>query len=397
MSDPSQYFDLELFAKCPPDYRPSRFFTRYLRSFLSPYFADTADRLTERTGVDFVRVWGWETARLAEACGIPERLGDVGQYTWSSGDSLLGATSKIGEAYRSAFLRVLAWLKHADLVDDNTYIEYSLKLCPVEPSSWDIEPQAPPEWWPRASGSGSEIETLREWEQCLALVDKELEGGRLMAAEGAVIPSVERELTATHFTMLPFGYTVKGPLLPDAETVFSALDHCLWLKYPQSERPMVLFDGGAIQGCWIPIHDKLEKIADLQLYPLVAAVGFPNINIWQPWRAYHQMFFPSMNLAQPRGRACRSDSAWAYEIDDKRPFWVHDWKLGSLERTSEGEYMLHGQYAMADSSWLNSFLEDKGLRLGHVLGLSLKHRKYKHEAPKIFDSYRLLNVSSLIL
>jgi hypothetical protein len=159
---------------------------------------------------------------------------------------------------------------------------------------------------------------------------------------------------------------------------------------------MVLFDGDEIRG-WVPIHEMRESVRDLEVHPLVAGVRFTNINIWQPWRAYHQMFFPSVSLAQPRGRACKGASGWAYEIENKKPFWAHDWKLGSIERTNEGEHMLHGQYAIADPDWLNSFLERKQLRLGHVLRLSLKHRKYEYETPRVFHSFRLLNVSSLIL
>jgi hypothetical protein len=152
MGDPTQYFDLELFARCPADYRPSRFFTRYLRSLLPPYFAEEADRLTDRTGVNFLQLWAWEAARLAETAGIPESLGDIGNYAGSAHDLLLGATARIADVYRSAYLRAVAWFRHAALIDEDDYIERSLKLCPAEPSSWDIEPQARPEWWPTASG-----------------------------------------------------------------------------------------------------------------------------------------------------------------------------------------------------------------------------------------------------
>lgn len=394
--DPNQYFDLNLFASCPPAYSPRRFFTRYQRSIVPPYFSSIADRLTRQTGVDFVRLWGWESARLMEAHGLRETVGDVGNYTYFSGNSLIGATSRTGDVYRTAFLRTVAWFRHAALIDENEYVEYSLKLCPVDPSLWEIEPLPQPDWWPRATASSSDIETLPEWEQCLALVDKEIEGSRLFAAEGAVIPSAERKLTLTEFVLLPFGYSVQGPDLPGPEAVFSDLDRCVWQKHPESLRPLVLFDGDEIRD-WVPIHDLKKSIGDLCVHFLLGVVWPLNINHLQPWRGYHRMFFPSASLAQPGGRASKDEAGWSYQVRNKKLFWGHDWKLGALERTNEREYMLRGQYALVDPTWLTSFLESEGLRLGHVLRLSLKHRKYDHETPRVFDSFRLLNVSPVIL
>ncbi|MGB7590377.1 MAG: hypothetical protein WBO19_03960, partial [Terriglobia bacterium] len=57
----------------------------------------------------------------------------------------------------------------------------------------------------------------------MGLVAKELEGGQLVAAEGAVVPSFDRPLTASEFKLLPMGYSVEGPEIPEASKVFSAL------------------------------------------------------------------------------------------------------------------------------------------------------------------------------
>lgn len=389
--------DLNTFAACPSSYSPSLFFSRYLRAFLPPYFADTAERIGGECGVDFVKLWGWESARLMAREGISEAVGDVQYYaSRTDGSALNGATSRIADVYRSAFLRTLAWLKLTGLIGQNDYVEYSLKILPIDPSIWEIESQPIPEWWPKVCGSSGDIETLPEWDQCVALLERKLESGELIAAEGTVVSLPERPLTATEFKLLPLAYLVKGPEFPEVAKVFSALARCVWLKYPQSARPLVIFDGTDMHD-WVPLHDPKESMADLTVSPLVARIRSLNINHWQPWRGYHPPLFPSVNLAKPSGKPCQDGISWSYEIEGKRVFWGHDWKIGSLERSSKGQYMSHGQYAIVDRNWLDSWLHEEALRLGHVLRISLQHRKNDYDEPKEFHSYRFIRVSSLIL
>lgn len=394
---PDQYSDLNAFANCPSSYTPPLFFSRYLRAFLPPYFADTAERIGKQSNVDFTQLWGWESARLMACEGISEVVGDVGNYASGSYHNYLnGATSMIAEVYRSAFLRTVAWFRLSGLIDRNDYIEYSLKMCPVDPSIWEIESQSAPSWWPRVSSSSPDIETLPEWDQCEGLLGKEFGGGRLVAAEGAVIPSLDRPLTASEFTLLPMGYSVEGPETPEASQVFHALRGCVWLKFPQSERPLVIFDGKDMRG-WIPLHDSKDSIADLTVRPLVGRVRSLNINQWHPWHGCHPPFFPSVNLATPNGRPCKDSTSWFYETEGQKVFWGHDWKIGSLERSSKGQYMLHGQYAIAERKWLELRLDDQGLRLGHILRISIQHRKNEYDEPQIFHSFKYIGMSNLIV
>lgn len=394
---PDQYSDLDKFANCPSNYIPPLFFRRYLRAFLPPYFADTAERISAQTNLDFIQLWAWESYRLIETEGLSETLGDVSYYVSGFRDGQLnGATSRIGEVYRSAFLRTVAWFRLGGWISEDDYVEYSLTVCPIDASIWEISPQAVPDWWPNVSGSSSEVETLPEWAQCENLATREVEGGQLFAAEGAVIPSVERRLTSSEFKLLPFGYSVKGPAFPEASNVFSSLRACVWLKYPCSPRPLVIFDGADMRG-WIPLHDPQASIADLIVRPLVARVRSLNINHWQPWHGYHPPFFPSVNLATQEGRPFKDVASWYYEFESRKVFWGHDWKIGSLERTLKGQFMLHGQYAVVDRGWLESQMRDMELRLGHVLGISLLHRKNEYDNPQIFHACRYIGVSRIIL
>ena len=133
---------------------------------------------------------------------------------------------------------------------------------------------------------------------------------------------------------------------------------------------------------WIPIHEPSELVGEVQVYALVAGVRFLNINTWQYWRGRHPPFFPTTNLLVKDGTLGHDERCWFYENAGRRLFEGFDWRIGSLERTREDEFALTGQYCLCDPRWLDSYLRESGLRLAHVLRVSVK-RIRQSNAPVI--------------
>lgn len=137
-------------------------------------------------------------------------------------------------------------------------------------------------------------------------------------------------------------------------------------------------------------------IGGVEVYPLVAGVRLLNINIWQYWRGMHPPFFPTLNLLVKDGSVAHDAEGWFYESKGRRLFEGRDWRIGNLERTSEGEYELTGQYALCDPGWLNDYSETTGLRIAHVLRVSVFQRDREYEDAKEFHNCRLLNLGSVV-
>jgi hypothetical protein len=390
-----KYRELQVLAECPTTYVPPLFFTRYRRAFLPPYFADTAEKISEKTTVNFTQLWGWEWERLMKSLKIPEELGDVSSYTGGPGrkGNLAGASSRVAEVFKSGFLRCVAWFHLQRLLSKEDFIEYSMKVCPIDLSLWDIKTGAPPEWWPRSDPQAKEISTLAEWDQCSQLPGLRLEGRQMLAAEGAVIPATEA--IRSYFSLLPFAYSIRGPVEDVCARIHRRLKQSLWMKYPISEHLITIFDGPDLDQ-WIPLYDPSEMIGGVEVYPLVAGVRLLHINTWQHWRGMHPPFFPTFHLLMKDGSVTHDAEGWFYEGGGHRVFEGHDWRIGSLERTHDNEYELTGQYAVVDPDWLNSYLEQSGLRLAHALRVSVMQRNREYEDPKEFHNCRLLNLGSVV-
>ena len=390
-----KYGDLQVLAECSSTYTPSLFFTRYRRAFIPSYFADTAEKISEKTKVNFTQLWGWECERLMKSLTISEEVGDVSSYTGGPGrkGNLYGASSRVAEVFKSSFLRCIAWFYVQRLLPKEEFIEYSMSVCPIDLSLWDIATGAAPDWWPRSDHQPKEISTLAEWDQCAHLAERRVNGSQMLAAEGAVIPATQG--IRSYFSLLPFAYSVRGPIGEVCTRIHRSLKQSLWMKYPLAPHLITTFDGPNLDQ-WIPLFDPSETIGGVEVYPLIAGVRFVHINIWQFWRGMHPPFFPTPHLLVKDGSITHDANGWYYEAAGRRLFEGHDWRIGSLERTHDAEYDLTGQYALCDPEWLNNYLEQAGLRLAHALRVSVMQRNREYEDAKEFHSCWLLNLGSVV-
>jgi hypothetical protein len=391
-----KYRELQVLAACPSPYTPPLFFTRYRRAFIPPYFADTAEEISQKTRVNFTQLWGWECERLMKSLAIPEEIGDTSSYTGGPGrkGNLVGASSRVAEAFKSGFLRCVAWFHLQGLLSKEDFVEYSMKVCPIDLSLWDIRTAAPPDWWPRSDLQAKEVSTLSEWDQCSNLPDLTVKGRRqMLAAEGAVIPATQE--IRSYFSLLPFAYSIRDRVGDVCAKIHRELKTSLWMKSPISEHPITIFDGPDLDR-WVPLYDRSETIAGVELHPLVAGVRLLHINTWQYWRGMHPPFFPTLHLLVKGGTASHDAEGWFYETAGHRLFEGYDWRIGSLERTHDNEYELTGQYALCDPDWLNGYLEQAGLRLAHVLRVSVFQRKREYEDATETHNCRLLNLGTVV-
>lgn len=324
-----KYRELQVLAECPATYVPPLFFTRYRRAFLPSYFADIAERISEETRVNFTQLWGWECERLMKSLGIPEETGDVSSYAGGPGrkGNLAGASSKVAEVFKSGFLRCIAWFHLQRLLSEKDFVEYSMKVCPIDLSLWEIKTGAPPDWWPHSDPQMKEVSTLAEWNQCSQLPELRVNGRQMLAAEGAIVPATQA--IRSYFSLLPFGYSIQGPVGDVCNKIHRQLKQKVWMKYPGSDNPITVFDGPGLD-VWIPLYDPGEMIDGVEVHPLVAGVRFLNINTWQFWRGMHPPFFPTFNLFVKGGSVAHDAEGWFYESPGHRLFEGHDWRIGSL-------------------------------------------------------------------
>lgn len=379
------------------EYKPTEFFEQYAQAFVPPWYSLKAAELGKSSGRDFKHAWGWAFDQLMNETATPFSVGVISSYCFDPrGDSLPGATSRISDVYKSSFLDAIDWFAAQGWLDRETSTEYALSVCPVDFSLWDISPVSPPDWWPKASAEGSETDfaNLPEFAECESLLKVGTPGTVLLGAEGAVIPQSERKNISTSFRLIPFGYKIKNPKLPEAELVASFLRRTFWQKAPTSREPLSVFSH-SFDG-WVPFFDEAAIADGLLMVPLLSRMESNNINTWLSWRGVHRPFFPALALVNDGNPGCDATS-WFYEVNGQVVCRMQDWKIGTLEVNNKNRYWLHGQFAIVDHSWLYRIIEEHQGRLGYVLSVCIKHRKNDYSDAEEITFHKLLNVSRVAL
>jgi len=120
-------------GEVPPDFAVNPFFSKYVKTFLPPYFDYLAGLIEEGEVIAFRRHWSFEWQQLVEETGV--KLTDRNLYLWfgshSEKERVLGTDTKLSEVYRSAFLRSLAWAVASDRLGVNDAIVFAVETCPV--------------------------------------------------------------------------------------------------------------------------------------------------------------------------------------------------------------------------------------------------------------------------
>jgi hypothetical protein len=365
-----------IFSEYKDDHEVNTFFREYIQAFVPPWYFMKASEVSKSAGRDFLSRWSWAFERLMQATETAYDLGVISRYCYEvTGDSLAGATSRIGEIYKSSFVQTIDWFVLNGWLDPELAKEHALTICPLDFSLWDISCVSVPEWWPKGSlvEKLNQVNELPEWQACRELIRIESGGDLLFGAEGAVLRAGSgRPTISTFFKIIPFAYAIRGSNLPTPKLISRFLSRNFWQKAPTGNEPLSLF-APSFEG-WMPFFQDGVIADDMLIVPLLSRMEANNTNIWQWWRGHDAPFFPAQSVVTT-GQPGFDATSWFYALDKSPVCRMHDWKLGTLELSNTNEYPAHGQYAFADSKWLHDILEANNCTLGYVLSMDVRHRK----------------------
>ncbi|KAF0240901.1 MAG: hypothetical protein FD167_4085, partial [bacterium] len=385
-----------------PSYAVDSFFRKYIKTFLAPIYYTRAVEIEEQTGLPFLQQWTFTAEGIAKEHSITFDSKAADFYSRNEHDSLLsGMSTKVSEAYRSAFLRVLQYYYSLQCIPVNYYLRYAYATLPVDFSFWRISPTRSPLWWPRMSEVNGQVLDKSKFLQVGVKVPiytlTEPEGNTiLLAAEGAIKPAAgwEQEDPIYSFSLVGFGYEVLGSKVPTAKKVaeFVLNNPTTLLLSSEAKQPFNFLDS---QESYEPINYKCSQLDDLIIHPLLSRTASLSIKIWQYFRAYNSAWIANKNLAE--GLLLKSDTnRWVYEFGGERYLYFYDWLEGLKERYPADKFIPHGQYAQANKDWLESWLQSKHLRLGYVLKTTYKYKPDTLSKASSIDDYKLLKISSII-
>ncbi len=392
------------FEPAPVEYSESQFFTKYINTFIAPIYMQRAKEVEQRSHKSFIKQWAFTAENIISDTDISLDANQVSYYARHEHDNFLfGFSSKISEVYRSAFLRVLQnFYQNGDIPEDY-YLEYAYATLPIELSKWKILPNRAPSWWPKLAHTNvsddkkDDTITAILFENSPDSLIKNQGNKVLLAAEGAIQSANGWIDDPMHsFALIAFGYKVAGPELPTAEEVSEIIHYSPGLVTIPSklDRPFNFLEESKFH---LPINNEAIRIKDTVIYPLVLRDRDLCIKLWQYYRDYDRAFNLNPQLSQELEIDLGIRKWQLKDRDGKVIVTYEDWLEGLKERYDRNMPLPHGQFLIVDGTFLNDWLEMKGLRLGYLLKNVFRSKEYSYSDVKKFEETKLINLSSIIM
>lgn len=373
-------------GEVPQDFSLNPFFTKYVETFLPPYFDFLAGLIEEGEVIAFRRHWAFEWQRLVDETDV--KLTDRNLYFWfgsgSEKERVFATDTKLSEVYRSAFLRALAWAVSANRLAADAAVVFTVEACPVNLDLWRVRPTRKPDWFPSAEEPSGSIDTVpaQVWQQVEELWERQLgDPSDWIIAQASGIVLDERII----YDLEIYGMFQKshGPREPRLEAVAEWGHDEVQLSAQFEE--YLHFRGWIRQQRnkpWIRVFD------DWSFAPAAGNLRANSFPRWQYWRMYRGVWMPTPYLGSARlDFSCTDKSVNVSEGGEVVAKWF-DWIDGLTERHHPQLPMATGECLQVRRKIIEDFSESTGSSFCWVCRITGYHREDTYKPYKQVRDHR---------
>ncbi|MFC2009718.1 hypothetical protein ACFLT3_02185 [Chloroflexota bacterium] len=370
-----------------------KFFDKYKTNFVPPIYSRWMEDVQDRTMLPMLRQWAYEWVQLVSAGGYKpsERVLDFGMRTHRSH---MVVDFPISEAYRSAYLRTLAWALTKNKVAEEAAISLALEACPIDLHLWRVRPGIKPVWWPKPVTSDSIVDTIpvQVWSNLSILWNTRrdvFKDKSLLAAEGRIL----QDSNALYDISIRSIFQIaNGPTTGEPEEIKKACDKAYgsYSSYDNSHFFQGDLDSINPNSISQTSNDWSVLPASLFVRPRI----FPR---WQYWRGYQGIQLPCPFLASNKvSFYCEPNSIKIFAGDAEIGSW-QDWTDGVTEELLDGAGEPHGWTLEISSDLVDEFARKSHSTYSWICALKILHRKHHYESFSEFSTYQLYGTTNLIL
>jgi hypothetical protein len=369
------------------------FFSKYARGFLPPIYMDMAEEIQRKAQVPFIEQWKGEWRKIVKNQEI-EISTEPNNYRGREDEKhLVAFDTRMSEAYRSAYLRALAWAVDIHNMTIKDACLLATKTCPVDLELWHLHPSSVPAWFPSISTSSGTIDTSlgQIWSSIENLWNKrfEIQKDSVLAQCGGLIISKDSYINLEIFGIFQ---KIVGSISPNLREIID------WCKWENSIKPMgksYLRFGGVLQPT--NIESMANEFDDWIVLPATTRFHPVSTPRWQWWRVYRDFWTPSPILLNEQ---CYIN-VWNNEILYSSPngpvgHW-QDWTDGFAEQELANIPPATGEYLTISQSFVRDFEDKYKYRFCWIVSATIYHRKHKYDKFQTFSFEKQFGASSLII
>jgi hypothetical protein len=340
----------------PVRFEANPFFLKHAKWLVPPVYLERATRIDAKDCPGFLAQWKFEWTRVVELTGLGLLTPRADFWTRQDDDHLLCLDLPLSEAYRSAYLRAVAWAADKQFVSADSALWLAAQTCPIDLGLWQVPPGRPPDSWPRCEETQDSIDTLpgKLTGELAAMWQRQLGEEWLIAeASGRVL---ETSSSAYDVEIVGVIQACNGPSEPEIEGIIDR-GHKTSIA-EETDDPMV-FDGGYGRK---RAGDYEEGHDDWSIWRLAAPTNPNPLPRWQWWRFMRGVWLPSPFLAERRFEfRCTKEGVIIEENGRELARWT-DWTYHLREMTTGNLTPSSGQMLVIH----RSVVDHESAKLGGV-------------------------------
>lgn len=374
----------------PEDFLRDPFFLKYVKHFLPPQHYRQAAQLESHTKRPLIRQWEYEWLQIVRSLGLKVSEEPLHWANAPPEGRYAAMDFRVGDVYRSALLRALAWMVDIQALSAVDVGVFVLPMCPIDVGLWRVQPQRPPAWLPTVSASTCAVDTT----------------------PAQVWGAIERMLSAQRASSDPWIVGAVLGLCGDCEHLFfievqSVFQRCLGPRAPSSEALMRCVDQSTCALLVPPSvalggtlhcekgHFMVQELDDWLVLPACVRVRPWTIPRWQHWRVWWGLCFPSPCLATRPIKIETTADAVNLEGDDVIiGRWV-DWTDGVTEQLTRNLPPRCGQVLYLRRETVDAFAKEHACVLCWVCRVTSYSRQYGAGDFKASDTFQLFGETRL--
>ena len=361
-----------LIVEYPKDYEISEFFEKNINGILPPIYLDRAQEIQKKTGIDFMKLWSYNSEKTAKINDI-EISSNRNFYGHSKGGKfLIWFATKVSEVYRSVFLRLMEDIKL--FMPQDYYVEYSFSTLPVDISFWKISSNKMPKYWPKIIKDDNVVIDIKN--EPISLLEVKKDNYILLWAKWAICPKEWWiKSPKQSFSFIWFGYKIIWKNIPTEkefwEIFFKNTTSSLLIP-TKANKPIAFLENNIFFDIW----DEPIQIKDILVYPLLTNNKTLTVNFWQYFKDKNQSF-NVIDFLRKDLKVEISNDRWSYINKDKEEKIIFkDWIEWLQERYEFDMPTPYGQEVLVDSDFINKKLKENWLKLWYVNKST--YRKQEH-------------------
>ena len=373
-------------------FETSQYFEHYKTAFLPPIYKTFAEKIENQYLIPFQRQWAYEWENIIKRTSLSKSDSPYYFIRYGSRDKNVIIDVPQSEAYRSAFLRALAWAVDQGNIDIHLARNFALECFPIDIAIWKIQNINKPNWWISVSLPQGKLDTIpgQIWKSIDEIWQNQYKlntNQKLIQAAGSI---VKTENLVYDFEIYSAFQSTEGAEIPELENISNWLSS----RFTFTNSPKVTLNGHIYTESY---QNHIKDYKGWNLIPCSFRLRSNTSMRWLAYWMYRGIWVPAPYLLKENNNIKIKKDSILIEENRKTISKWQVWHDHIEERWNSEIPPGVGEFVLMDNERIKEFCESTKSNFCWIVDVIMQHRRDKYKSFETMKDFRVYGASKIIL